>query len=709
MTLPPAPYCDQHGQSVPLGAELGRGGQGAVFRLEGQPHAVAKIYLRPPDPQQAQKLLAQVGSFDEQLAQISTWPQQTLHDASGQLVGFVMPLVSQDEFYELHNLFAPVSRRKYFPQAGWGFLVHVARNLARAFAALHGHGHLMGDVNSRNILVSAQGLVRLIDTDSFQVRLGQQVFACPVATAECTPPELQGQHFGTLIRTPDHDLFGLALLIFQLLFEGRHPYSGIHDDGALLSPAEAIGARAFAYARQARGVRPPPGTLSLRDLPPSLAALFEQAFGSDHRPSAETWETALGQLQTELAVCSKDPSHQHYRGVSCPWCRLRPLIQRARRAEWKGNRQHLLAEVARLWQQAEALQWPAPTPVANVVAVRRVTQPLSLGLPPRVTRKPPSPVRWLLRVGVMVGLFFAVRWLTGVMPWLNGLALLAVLAWLLLSVAPENDDPYTGTRSYSGKRPAVDGWALADRVFERVLRRYRALEDLLLPGERAQRGAYALYWTTLFRRCEETEQQLQAERLALRVLRQKHEQNQPLQRFKVRYEQLAQQREQLVRRIRSGGATSPVLAEYRQQRLEAYLATQVLRTGVVAGVGGRMVAALAQKGIRTALDITPQRLQQAGAARQSELLQWRSGLERFFQFDARQIPPEILAKARREQDRQLRHDLAQFETQVQALAQASVQWQQQTQALEGQIRGTGQRIWQLEQALAELRRLSESL
>ena len=46
MTL--AQYVDQHGQPVRLGKELGRGGQGAVYEVNGQAEAVDKIISSGP-------------------------------------------------------------------------------------------------------------------------------------------------------------------------------------------------------------------------------------------------------------------------------------------------------------------------------------------------------------------------------------------------------------------------------------------------------------------------------------------------------------------------------------------------------------------------------------------------------------------------------------------------------------------------------------
>ena len=77
---------------------------------------------------------------------------------------------------ELHVLLGPKSRKQQFPGASFAFLVHVALNIARAVAQLHEHDVCVGDMNDRGILVGADGTVRFIDCDSFQVAIGSRLF-----------------------------------------------------------------------------------------------------------------------------------------------------------------------------------------------------------------------------------------------------------------------------------------------------------------------------------------------------------------------------------------------------------------------------------------------------------------------------------------------------------------------------------------------------
>ena len=129
----------------------------------------------------------------------------------------------------LFELYSPKLRLQTFPKADWRFLIHAATNTARAFSVIHEAGHVIGDVNHGNLLVAEDATVKFIDTDSFQissrastnggVRLG--------ATTH-QPPEMQGHStYNGLVRTPNHDNFGLAAVIFQILCLCQtHPFSG---------------------------------------------------------------------------------------------------------------------------------------------------------------------------------------------------------------------------------------------------------------------------------------------------------------------------------------------------------------------------------------------------------------------------------------------------------------------------------------------------
>jgi DNA-binding helix-hairpin-helix protein with protein kinase domain len=309
---------------VQLGRELGRGGEGAVYPVNGSPNLVAKIYLKPPTPAKVEKLQTMARVAHPTLLRVAAWPIDVLVDEHQAVRGFLMPKVSARE--DVHELYSPKSRKQAFPDADFRFVVRVATNVARAFAQVHAQGHVIGDVNHGNALVGRDGTVVLIDCDSFQIVDKVRIFSCDVGVPLFTPPELQGKSFRGLRRSAQHDAFGLGVLLFHMLFLGRHPFAGRFNAGDM--PIErAIAESRFVYGANsaALGMAAPPGTLPLTEFGPKLAELFERTFaapGTGDRPSATQWVGALKQLEDELARCPVSRVHYHHKTSACCWCSI---------------------------------------------------------------------------------------------------------------------------------------------------------------------------------------------------------------------------------------------------------------------------------------------------------------------------------------------------------------------------------------------------
>jgi DNA-binding helix-hairpin-helix protein with protein kinase domain len=320
------------GERIFLGHELGRGGEGAVYTLPREPQRVAKVYLSTPPAEQGQKLLWMAGHAPPSVGKLAAWPLEVLHEGGprGPVRGFTMARVN-GAYKPIHQLYSTASRRKEFPSADWAFLVRTALHCASAFEALHAVGHLVGDVNESNLLVSPlDASVRLIDCDSFQVRTDERVYRCGVGVPLFTPPELQGQPFAGLERTGSHEGFSLAVLLFHLLFLGRHPFTGVFTGQGEMTPERSIREFRFAYGRNARALQmaPPAIHLPLSMLPPELVGLFEQAFAPEApgtgRPGASAWFQALEELARSLATCPQESAHKYPKHLAaCPWCELR--------------------------------------------------------------------------------------------------------------------------------------------------------------------------------------------------------------------------------------------------------------------------------------------------------------------------------------------------------------------------------------------------
>lgn len=301
-----------------IGELLGRGGEGCVMALADDPTRTVKLY-HAPDAAREAKVLAMVAADLRSRCPAAAFPEFAVREGDGAFAGFVMPMVADAK--PVHELFSPRSRRSEFPLADWRFLVRTALNAARAFTGLHRAGAVIGDVNATGVLVSGRAVVSLIDADSFQ--WGPE-HPCRVGMPEYTAPELQGASLDGVPRTEQHDAFALAVLIFQILFLGRHPHAGVSTrrDVAL---NEAIAHHAFAYTRiRTSRLTPPPNTLRLADLPLGLATMFERSFaGFGVRPLASEWVRELETVENCISPCERVPSHQRPDpDRDCPWCRI---------------------------------------------------------------------------------------------------------------------------------------------------------------------------------------------------------------------------------------------------------------------------------------------------------------------------------------------------------------------------------------------------
>jgi DNA-binding helix-hairpin-helix protein with protein kinase domain len=214
----------QNGRSIILGTELGKGGEGIVYEVQGDAALAAKIYHKDKAAERQQKIEAIVAAQWHKTTSCVAFPIDALLSAQGQFLGFTMARIARNK--PIHDLYSPTSRKTSFPRANFPFLIHTALNIATALVNVHHTGCVIGDINHSGILIADNAIAVLIDCDSFQVTVGQNTFICKVGVPDFTPPELQGRRLDQFARTPNHDAFGLAVVIFNLLFMGRHPFAG---------------------------------------------------------------------------------------------------------------------------------------------------------------------------------------------------------------------------------------------------------------------------------------------------------------------------------------------------------------------------------------------------------------------------------------------------------------------------------------------------
>ena len=313
-----------------LKSPIGSGGEANIYTVRIKPELVAKVYHQPHGDY-ARKLAFMIANppvdpLAERGRVSIAWATELVTDLD-RVVGFLMPKLDTSKAKPIFQYYNPSTRRKESPKFSYVSLMRTARNLARAVRSVHSRGYVIGDVNESNVLVADDAIVTLVDTDSFQVNDGTTIYRCTVGKPEYTPPELQGMSFRDVDRSVKHDLFGLGVLIYQLLMEGTHPFGGVfRGQGEAPELKERIKAGHFPHGRSGIPYKPMPLAPSFQMLPVALQELFLLCFEAGHsnpaaRPTAEVWSKALGVAEDGLVRCGVNGQHFYsgHLGV-CPWC-----------------------------------------------------------------------------------------------------------------------------------------------------------------------------------------------------------------------------------------------------------------------------------------------------------------------------------------------------------------------------------------------------
>jgi hypothetical protein len=121
----------------------------------------------------------------------------------------------------------------------------------------------------------------------------------------------------------EQDKFALAVIIFKLLNNGIHPFSGVVKKNAdsTLSIQERIEQYHYAYGMWGDSYQAPHPYSLHEFLPQSTLKLFDRAFmKGQQRPSAAEWQAELDYLLKNLKRCKKNPNHAYFTNKGCGLC-----------------------------------------------------------------------------------------------------------------------------------------------------------------------------------------------------------------------------------------------------------------------------------------------------------------------------------------------------------------------------------------------------
>lgn len=323
---------------------LGSGGEGAVYSLASHPDLVAKIYHSDRRTDAVINKLDVMINYPPRTEDDLTghlfvaWPRQFVYDSASEVIGFLMPKV--EKTHSLFEYYNPALRRRHAPQINYANLCSVAKSLAVALDRLHGinYTYLVGDINESNAYITEDEHVTLIDADSFQVTDSRTtpptIYRCVVGKPEYTPPELQGVSFAQVDRNVHHDNFALAVVIYQLLMEGTHPFRGRYTGAGEPPKVESCISSGYFLHSASRTVplRPMPTAVEWDTLHEDIRALFRKCFDDGHtdpqsRPAPRDWVDALDEAMRDLKQCARNASHWYFDkqastsgSTPCTWC-----------------------------------------------------------------------------------------------------------------------------------------------------------------------------------------------------------------------------------------------------------------------------------------------------------------------------------------------------------------------------------------------------
>lgn len=308
------------------------GDDASVYPVGGANELYAKIW-RSDANEYVRRLVAMIdrppADPTRNLGHVSiAWPIDILYtDNKRDCAGYLMPRwgVSQP----LGDVLNPMTRRREMPLFSYRHLYRTARNLAATVSAIHSAGYVIGGLSDTNVCVTDSALVTITDTEHFHSRVGAADTGPrpPAGRPEYLAPERQNPAVDTAEQLPEQDDFVLAILIFQLLMEGNHPFAGAYTGkGESLTYSGRIQGGYFAYGSIAGPYKPRDSSPPFDLLPQALRDLFVRCFEEGHaapkaRPPAEEWAAALLDAEAAMKGCAVNSQHVYPNHLlDCPWC-----------------------------------------------------------------------------------------------------------------------------------------------------------------------------------------------------------------------------------------------------------------------------------------------------------------------------------------------------------------------------------------------------
>ena len=332
-------FSDGHFEREQLGELINKGGAaGKIYKSVTHPHLVAKIFHEKNKSQTNRRKLEamlqnrpnmppiQVAGQD--FVQIA-WPEAILEDDEGFCVGYLMPFINTDDAVSLDHLMQKAVRQKLGLSESYANRFYVACSLAETVAELHKRGHYIVDLKPSNVFVYKENMIiAMFDCDGFSIKGENNRYPAEVVSEEYIYPEGMSQTCEDM--GEEQDNFALAVILFKLLNNGIHPFSGTprKQTDEMLSIQERIEHYNYAYGLwpdKYQAAHP----YSLHEyFDKKTLTLFDRAFmEGQKRPTAKEWQEHLEELSTQLKDCKNNHDHVYFTSKGCGLCAVEQKVK----------------------------------------------------------------------------------------------------------------------------------------------------------------------------------------------------------------------------------------------------------------------------------------------------------------------------------------------------------------------------------------------
>ncbi len=325
-------YSDGTSGKAELGELINRGGAaGKIYLNNSSPNSVAKIFHNKNKSSTNRKKLesmllnrpkfAPLVKDGVEYAQIA-WPEAILEDDEGFCVGYLMPFIKMNEAVSLDHLMQKATRKKLKLTENYAHRIFAAYNMAAMVTALHKCGHYIVDLKPSNVFVYKENMmVAMVDCDGFSIQGERSRYPAEFVSEEYIYPEGMAQ--GCDEMGEEQDKFAMAVIIFKLLNNGIHPFSGVprKADGEMLTIQNRIERYHYAYGLWPDTYQSPAPYSIHEYFDKKTLEMFERAFTkSGNRPTAYEWQEHLWKLLHSLKDCKKNHDHVYFTSKGCGLC-----------------------------------------------------------------------------------------------------------------------------------------------------------------------------------------------------------------------------------------------------------------------------------------------------------------------------------------------------------------------------------------------------